>query len=118
MLLTRLGMPRLAFGALLLLLPSPLLTGCGGQTILAASKVRYPQAVAVYTLGCNTCHGDNLQGGIGPSLQHVGSRLTVAQIERRIETGGGPMPAYAAKGDRILTPAQIRAVSEWLAAQK
>lgn len=92
-------------------------TGCG-QTVLQRDQATFPQAVKLYQNGCITCHGDNLQGGIGPNLQHVGSRLSLADIKHRIEVGGGPMPPYAAPGNPILTPDQIQTLSVWLAAQK
>jgi cytochrome c551 len=94
-------------------------TGCGNsRTILQQDETKYPEAVRLYQNGCITCHGSNLQGGIGPNLQHVGSQLTAAQIRHRIEVGSGPMPAYAAPGDAILTSAQITALTNWLAAKK
>ncbi|MCL6452790.1 MAG: cytochrome c [Alicyclobacillus sp.] len=96
-----------------------LLAGCGRQTsIVQADAARYPTAVHVYENGCITCHGDNLQGGIGPSLRHVGSQRSVAQMERLIDNGSGPMPAYRLPGDEILTAAQVQAVAEWLATKK
>lgn len=95
------------------------LAGCGkSQPILQQDAVKYPQAVRLYQEGCNTCHGDNLQGGIGPDLQHVGSQLTAAQIQHRIEVGSGPMPAYGAPGDAIFTPSQIADLTKWLSAKK
>lgn len=92
------------------------LSGCA--TVVQSDTAQYPLAVSVYELGCNTCHGENLQGGIGPSLQHVGSQLTVPQIVQQIRVGGGPMPAYAAPHDAILTEKQIVAVAQWLATKK
>ncbi|MCY0900749.1 MAG: cytochrome c [Firmicutes bacterium] len=93
-----------------------LLTGC--ETVTQTDRTQYPLAVSVYEIGCNTCHGQNLQGGIGPSLQHVGATMTVAQIVHQIEVGGGPMPAYAAPHDEILTQTQILAVARWLATKR
>jgi ubiquinol-cytochrome c reductase cytochrome c subunit len=45
----------------------------------------------LYDLGCSTCHGLNLQGGVGggPSLIGVGSAAVVFQME------SGRMPLYA-----------------------
>ncbi|WP_054969058.1 c-type cytochrome [Alicyclobacillus ferrooxydans] len=94
-------------------------TGCGQrETVLQQDAATYPEAVHLYQNGCITCHGDNLQGGIGPNLQHVASQLTPAQIKHRIEVGSGPMPAYAAPGDAILTPSQIDALTTWLSTKK
>jgi cytochrome c551 len=93
-------------------------TGCGSQHILTQDQVKFPQAVQVYQNGCITCHGDNLQGKLGPNLQHVGSKLTKAQIEHIIEHGSGPMPAYALSGDAILTKVQIQSLATWLESKK
>lgn len=96
-----------------------LATACGKRpTVVEQDKQQFPAAIAVYENGCITCHGDNLQGGIGPNLQHVGSRMTLAQIEHRIEVGSGPMPAYTAPGDEILTNEQVQAVATWLETKK
>ena len=107
------------FGVAGLCVTAMSLSGCGrSKTVVQADAPLYPEAVYVYQLGCDTCHGENLQGGIGPNLQHVGSRLTLRQIEHRIEAGAGPMPPYAAKNDAILTRAQIAAVARWLETKK
>jgi cytochrome c551 len=55
-----------------------LYTGCGRSQSVVQSDAHgpYAEAVHLYENGCITCHGDGLQGGIGPSLRHVGSRLT------------------------------------------
>ncbi|MCL6515567.1 cytochrome c [Alicyclobacillus sp.] len=78
----------------------------------------YREAVQLYLNGCNSCHGDNLEGGVGPSLAKVGDRLTEAELVRRIADGGGPMPAYGPDGQGILTPAQIQLLASWLATKK
>lgn len=96
-----------------------LLSGCGKrETVLQRDQAQYPVAIQIYEEGCITCHGSNLQGGIGPKLQHIGSKLTEAQIEHRVDVGSGPMPAYRAPGDDILTAAQVKAVSQWLETKK
>lgn len=95
------------------------LVGCGKrETIVQQDATTFPAAIKVYQSGCITCHGDNLQGGIGPNLQHVGSKLDVAAIEHRIKVGSGAMPAYTLPGDAILTQSQVDAVATWLAQQK
>lgn len=95
------------------------LVGCGNrETVMQRDAATFPIAIEVFENGCTTCHGDNLQGGIGPNLQHVGSRLSKAAIAHRIEVGSGPMPAYTAPGDAILTQSQVDAVATWLAQQK
>jgi cytochrome c551 len=52
-------------------------------------------AAALYTENCAKCHGQNREGGGGPSL--LPSRLTKdpsAYVER-INEGSGPMPAFS-----------------------
>lgn len=79
---------------------------------------RFPQAIALYQNACVTCHGANLQGGIGPNLQHVGSQLSLAQIVTQINNGGGAMPGYGPKNQAILTNQQIDELATWLATKK
>lgn len=96
-------------------------TACGRHpTVLQADQTgRYAAAVALYeNNGCITCHGNNLQGGVGPSLQKVGANLTAAEIHHRIEAGAGPMPGYGPGYQAILTNAQIDTLTTWLAAQQ
>jgi mono/diheme cytochrome c family protein len=73
-----------------------------------------PAAEAVYKQSCISCHGVNLEGGVGPNLSKVGSKLTEAQIAKQIANGGGIMPAF--KGN--LKDDQIANLAKWLAAKK
>ena len=41
---------------------------------------------------CTGCHGVDLGGANGPSLQHVGSKHSEAEIENIINNGQGGMP--------------------------
>ncbi|MFS0722879.1 c-type cytochrome [Paenibacillus sp. 1P07SE] len=43
---------------------------------------------------CIGCHGGNLEGGMGPALDKVGSTLTKEQIYRVIMNGGNGMPGF------------------------
>jgi cytochrome c551 len=76
----------------------------------------YAKAVQLYEQSCESCHGANLEGAVGPNLQHIGSSMSEADIERKIDEGGGPMPAF--KSLRILSDAQIKQLAEWLATKK
>lgn len=95
-------------------------TGCGSkQTVLQSDqKGRFADAVKLYQSTCVSCHGDNLQGGIGPSLKHIGSQLTSEQIQHQIYNGGGPMPGYGQSQQGILSDQQIQELTEWLASKK
>jgi cytochrome c551 len=71
-------------------------------------------AQAVYKQNCVSCHGVNLEGGVGKNLQKVGSRLTPDLITTTITNGHGGMPPFQGK----LKPEEITALSVWLAAKK
>lgn len=79
----------------------------GGQTQQAAEQ---PQKI--FAQNCAACHGQNLQGGAGPNLQHIGSQLSKARILHQIKNGGGGMPANVIQG------AQAEKVAEWLSKKK
>lgn len=68
----------------------------------------------VYKQNCLACHGDQLQGGVGPNLQEVGSRLSQEDIAQLIYDGQGTMPAF---GDK-LSDEEINELAQWLSEQK
>jgi cytochrome c551 len=84
---------------------SPGTPGAGTTTI---------DAQAVFKQNCVSCHGVNLEGGVGKNLQKVGSRLTADLITTTITNGHGGMPPFQGK----LKPEEITALSVWLAAKK
>lgn len=62
---------------------------------------------------CSSCHGDNLQGAVGPNLQKVGSKYSKDQILGILKNGKqGGMPAGLISGD------DADKVATWLAAKK
>lgn len=61
---------------------------------------------------CAGCHGGNLEGGSGPALSDVGSRLSKEEILDIIENGRPGMPPGLLKGD------EAENVAAWLADQK
>lgn len=69
-------------------------------------------AKAIYEKSCSQCHGNNLQGKIGPSLQHIGSKKSKQQILSQIKNGGGGMPAGVIKGQKA------EKVATWLSKKK
>ncbi|MFK2825489.1 cytochrome c [Bacillus sp. B190/17] len=66
----------------------------------------------VYKQSCMSCHGQNLEGQVGPSLQKVGANLSKDEILNIIKNGKGQMPPNVVQG------ADAEAVSEWLATKK
>ncbi|MEF3306730.1 c-type cytochrome [Paenibacillus sp. GYB003] len=106
------------------LLASAVMAGCGagggnGETKTGAGEataVAGGNAEALYKKQCISCHGDQLQGRIGPgtNLTKVGGKLTREQIATQIEKGGNGMPGF--KGS--LNEAEIGTLADWLAAKK
>ncbi|GIP24634.1 MULTISPECIES: cytochrome c [Paenibacillus] len=71
-------------------------------------------AEATVKANCISCHGDQLEGKVGPNLQKIGSQMTNEQIFTTITKGNGNMPSFKDK----LKPEEIANVAEWLAAKK
>jgi cytochrome c551 len=95
-------------------------TGCGSKesVVQVDAAGRFSDAVQVYQNNCISCHGADLQGGVGPALKNVGSRLSSAQIQHQIYTGGGPMPGYGHNQQGILSDQQIQELTNWLSTKK
>jgi menaquinol-cytochrome c reductase cytochrome b/c subunit len=67
------------------------------------------------TAACISCHGAELEGGMGPTLRGVGDILSKEEIVATITNGKNQgMPSF--KG--TLTTAQIDQVATWLSKQK
>ncbi|CAM3115392.1 cytochrome c [Paenibacillus sediminis] len=72
-------------------------------------------AEATVKANCISCHGDQLQGSVGPNLQKIGSELTVDDIYKTITKGkGGMMPSFKDK----LKDTEIANVAKWLSEKK
>ncbi|GAA4718138.1 YqzM family protein [Brevibacillus fulvus] len=68
---------------------------------------------AVFKANCASCHGQNLEGVVGPNLTKVGSKYNAEQIMDIIKNGKGGMPPGVLKKQP-----EIQAVAEWLAEHK
>lgn len=62
---------------------------------------------------CASCHGADLSGGAGVSLEKVGSDHSAEDIEDIIENGQGGMPAQKQVSDEDRTE-----IAKWLASKK
>ncbi|MGB7999433.1 MAG: cytochrome c [Anaerobacillus sp.] len=71
-------------------------------------------AKATYKRNCLSCHGDNLQGKVGPKLADIGSRLSKDEILTTIQNGKGQMPGNILNGDKE----KEENVANWLADMK
>ncbi|CAM3519728.1 cytochrome c [Brevibacillus invocatus] len=69
-------------------------------------------AEALYKNTCAGCHGQTLEGAVGPNLQKVGGTLSKDQILEVLKNGKGSMPPGLAKGDDAET------LAAWLADKK
>ncbi|MFC4409534.1 cytochrome c551 [Chungangia koreensis] len=69
-------------------------------------------AEEVLNQSCISCHGQNLEGGMGPSLNDVGGRLSADEIRSTIENGKGQMPPGLISGE------DLDAVVDYLSKQK
>ncbi|MER2123423.1 MAG: cytochrome c551 [Exiguobacterium indicum] len=70
-------------------------------------------AEKIFANNCASCHGNNLEGNVGPNLTKVGSKYSSEEIQEIIKNGKGQMPAGILKDDK-----EIMAVADWLAEKK
>ncbi|MEK4027994.1 MULTISPECIES: cytochrome c551 [Bacillaceae] len=66
----------------------------------------------VYKQNCLSCHGENLEGQVGPALDKIGSKYSKDEILNIIKNGKGQMPPNVVQG------ADAEAVADWLATKK
>ncbi|MCR8845547.1 cytochrome c [Paenibacillus sp. SC116] len=72
------------------------------------------QAEALYKQSCLSCHGGNLEGGIGLPLNKVGSKMDTEAIYKLIHAGKGSMPAFEGQ----LKDEEIAQLAAWLSEKK
>ncbi|WP_241154356.1 cytochrome c551 [Staphylospora marina] len=103
------------------LLVLALAAGCGSQPETNSGKNTPPSSSGqvaeagveeVYQQSCASCHGLSLEGGIGPSLEKVGSKLNEEQILEVITKGRGQMPS------RLVSDDEAKKLAAWLAEKK
>ncbi|EKN64256.1 cytochrome c [Schinkia azotoformans] len=82
----------------------------GQATEQAAPAADDPEGMV--KASCASCHGQNLEGGVGPALADVGSRLSAEEIANIINNGKNAMPAG------MVDPAKAEVIAAWLAEQK
>jgi cytochrome c551 len=90
------------------------LAACGGGSSSKSNDTASADPQKIVDQKCSSCHGDQLQGSVGPNLQKIGSKYSKAEILNIIKNGkgGGKMPAGLISGN------DADKVAEWLAAKK
>ncbi|WP_138751414.1 c-type cytochrome [Paenibacillus sinopodophylli] len=105
-----------------MLLAGLLLTACGNSSTTNKSKnnsdegkhVQNSAAEIIYKKKCMSCHGTDLQGRSGPSLQHIGSKLSEDEIVHIVANGQRGMPKF----EKRIPPEDIQRISKWLSELK
>lgn len=91
-----------------------LLSACGPQGGEQGEKsTANASPETLYKNNCASCHGQNLEGNAGPSLEKIGQNAAKEDIERIIQNGKGQMPAQ-----RQLSDEQRSRLASWLAEKK
>ncbi|WP_227793546.1 c-type cytochrome [Paenibacillus guangzhouensis] len=103
------------------------LSACGGATSKApetnkegagagtgTTTTTKVDAEAVFKANCVSCHGNNLEGAVGPNLQKVGGKLSKGDIDAVVTNGRGGMPSF--KGQ--LSSEEIAGIADWLSTKK
>jgi quinoprotein glucose dehydrogenase len=62
------------------------------QQTLSSDEVKKVKAMYIST--CQSCHGENMAGGIGPSLVNAGQRLSLDEFSSLLVGGRGQMPGF------------------------
>ncbi|WP_239619236.1 c-type cytochrome [Cohnella mopanensis] len=96
-------------------LPDKEESATGGTKFMVPERaVDAPASEQLYKNMCIACHGDRMQGAVGPELAHIGASMTKEQLYKKISGGGGGMPAF----ENRLTEDQLITITTWLASHK
>lgn len=104
----------------LLMGTSLVLAACGGNEEAQEPKENGSETTTadagdtakLFNNKCSSCHGQNLEGGVGPALDKIGAKLSPADIEKVIAEGKGAMPPGLLEGT------EATQVATWLAEKK
>ena len=82
-------------------------------SIYKLDKVRPPKidlsendikkAKTLYINTCQTCHGANMTGGVGPSLVNAGQRMFFDEFKSTVISGRGQMPGFTHVDEQTIT---------------
>jgi len=63
------------------------------NTPMSAEAVSAAQTA--YIQNCQTCHGANREGAVGPPINNIGTRINLETFKSLVATGKGQMPPFA-----------------------
>jgi len=86
----------------------------GTAFIVPDREVDTAASEQIYQSMCISCHGDQLQGKIGPELAHIGSSMTKEQLFKTISEGKRGMPAF----EKRLSEDELITITTWLASHQ
>jgi mono/diheme cytochrome c family protein len=87
--------------------------GAGGYTVSSLASLGTDGAAIFKGAGCAGCHtlaAAGSTGTVGPNLDQLGAKLTLAIVARQVTNGGVTMPSFKDK----LSAAQIQAVAKYV----
>jgi len=87
-----------------------LLSGCGGPD--EYTPVAGMSGTDIFTVACQSCHGEAGQGKFGFLLKIAGDAHSVAEIADKVRDGGFVMPSFPNIGDK-----ERQALAEYIRAQ-
>ncbi|MEO2076675.1 MAG: cytochrome c [Bacillus sp. (in: firmicutes)] len=80
-----------------------LTTGCSSESSSSAKDGK-----TIYKDNCAACHGDQLQGAVGPSIANMKSKYSEDEVLKIINEGTTKMPG------NLLTDEDSKIVTKWL----
>jgi cytochrome c550 len=90
--------------------------GYGINKIHQASQEKEKAAMdpeAIFKQNCSSCHGQNLEGNVGPALDKIGGKYSAEEVSGIVKNGkGSGMPAGLVKGE------EAKILVDWLAKKK
>lgn len=71
------------------------------QLTLTADETK--KVKALYTSTCQSCHGKNMEGLVGPSIINAGQRIDFEDFKDLLATGRGQMPGFPHIDEKSIT---------------
>lgn len=85
-------------------------SGASGEATEATEAIASANPEDIYQQNCSSCHGQNFEGTVGPSLKGIGDKISVDEIKETITNGKGIMPPFSG----TFTDEQIEKMAQWV----